>query len=259
MSDQALVSQPDTAQEVLRGLRAAVPVMTGFVPVGLILGATGAHTGLSPFTSGLMCAANYAGGSEFAAVALWSTIPPVLMIMVTTWLINSRHIMLSASLTLYMGKLTTRESLFVLFFMCDEAWALAMQDVTRMKRLGKSNDDAFSLPFYVGCAIALWTSWWGSAAVGAWIGNDLGDLEVWGFAMAFPAIFIAILSGMWPGAKKCLPWIVSFVAAGLMSLMFSTPVAVAAGSLLGLAAVWFTTGRDHVEGHKAGEEKEGVK
>lgn len=228
MSDQALVSQPDTAQEVRRGLRAAVPVMTGFVPVGLILGATGAHAGLSPFTSGLMCAANYAGGSEFAAVALWSTIPPVLMIMVTTWLINSRHIMLSASLTLYMGKLTTRESLFVLFF-------------------------------YVGCAIALWTSWWGSAAVGAWIGNDLGDLEVWGFAMAFPAIFIAILSGMWPGAKKCLPWIVSFVAAGLMSLMFSTPVAVAAGSLLGLAAVWFTTGRDHVEGHKAGEEKEGVK
>ena len=244
MSDQALVSQPDTAQEVLRGLRAAVPVMTGFVPVGLILGATGAHAGLSPFTSGFMCAAS----SEFAAV-----------IMVTTWLINSRHIMLSASLTLYMGKLTTRESLFVLFFMCDEAWALAMQDVTRMKRLGKSNDDAFSLPFYVGCAIALWTSWWGSAAVGAWIGNDLGDLEVWGFAMAFPAIFIAILSGMWPGAKKCLPWIVSFVAAGLMSLMFSTPVAVAAGSLLGLAAVWFTTGRDHVEGHKAGEEKEGVK
>lgn len=99
----------------------------------------------------------------------------------------------------------------------------------------------------------------GSAAVGAWIGNDLGDLEVWGFAMAFPAIFIAILSGMWPGAKKCLPWIVSFVVAGLMSLMFSPPVAVAAGSLLGLAAVWFTTGRDHVEGHKAGEEKEGVK
>lgn len=51
MSDQALVSQPDTAQEVLRGLRAAVPVMTGFVPVGLILGAT---AGLSPFTSGFI-------------------------------------------------------------------------------------------------------------------------------------------------------------------------------------------------------------
>lgn len=132
---------------------------------------------------------NYAGGSEFAAVALWSTVPPVLMILVTTWLINSRHIMLSASLTLYMGRLTTLESLFVLFFMCDEAWALAMQDVTRMKKLGRSNDEAFSLPFYAGSALALWTSWWGSAAVGAWIGNDLGDLEVWGFAMAFPGDF----------------------------------------------------------------------
>ena len=253
MSDQTFASQSETAHEVLRGLRAAVPVMTGFVPVGLILGATGAHAGLSPFTSGFMCAANYAGGSEFAAVALWSTIPPVLMIMVTTWLINSRHIMLSASLTLYMARLTTRESLFVLFFMCDEAWALAMQDVTRRKKLGKSNDDAFSLPFYVGCAIALWTSWWGSAAVGAWIGNDLGDLEVRGFAMAFPAIFIAILSGMWPGAKKCLPWAVSFIAAGLTSLNFSTPVAVSAGSLLGLAAVWFTTKGDHLSDSRACE------
>lgn len=54
MSDQALVSQPNTAQEVLRGLRVAMPVMTGFVPVGFILGATGAHAGLSPFTSGFI-------------------------------------------------------------------------------------------------------------------------------------------------------------------------------------------------------------
>lgn len=250
MSD---TTRSENLEEALRGLRAAIPVMTGFIPIALILGATGAHAGLSPFTSGFMCAANYAGGSEFAAVALWSTVPPVLMILVTTWLINSRHIMLSAALTLYMGRLSTRESLFVLFFMCDEAWALAMQDVTRQKKLGKSNDDAFSLPFYAGSALALWTSWWGSAAVGAWIGNDLGDLEVWGFAMAFPAIFIAILSGMWPGVSKCLPWVVSFVASGLMSLKFSTPASVAVGSLLGLVAVWFTTSGEE---HGSGDEKE---
>ena len=242
MSDTSQSSETTAASEALRGLRAAVPVMTGFISIALILGATGAHAGLSPFTSGLMCAANYAGGSEFAAVALWNTVPPILTIMITTWLINSRHIMLSAALTLYMGKLSTRESLFVLFFMCDEAWALAMQDVTRMKKMGFSNDDAFSLPFYAGSALSLWVSWWGSAAVGAWIGKDLGNLEAWGFAMAFPAIFIAILSGMWPGVKKCAPWIVSFAAAGLMSLKFSTPVSVGVGSLLGLVAVWLTTG-----------------
>ena len=121
MSDTSQSSETTAASEALRGLRAAVPVMTGFISIALILGATGAHAGLSPFTSGLMCAANYAGGSEFAAVALWNTVPPILTIMITTWLINSRHIMLSAALTLYMGKLSTRESLFVLFIMCDEA------------------------------------------------------------------------------------------------------------------------------------------
>ena len=43
--------------------------MLGFIPVGLILGATGAHAGLSPFGMGLMTGINYAGGSEFAALS----------------------------------------------------------------------------------------------------------------------------------------------------------------------------------------------
>ena len=189
MSDQARVSQPDTAQEVLRGLRAAVPVMTGFVPVGLILGATGDVAGLSPFTSGLMCAANLRAAPmrDHGAVEHDSARADDHGHDLAHQLAS--HHALRFAHALHGQARQTRESLFVLFFLCDEAWALAMQDVTRMKRLGKSNDDAFSLPFYVGCAIALWISWWGSAAVGASIGNDLGDLEVWGFAMAFPAIF----------------------------------------------------------------------
>ena len=84
--------------DFLRGMRASVPVMLGFIPVGLILGATGAHAGLSPLGMGLMTGINYAGGSEFAAIALWSALPPILTIAMSTWLINSRHIMLSAAL-----------------------------------------------------------------------------------------------------------------------------------------------------------------
>ncbi len=226
------------AGEFVRGFRAALPMMLGFVPIALILGATGSQTGLSPLAIGLMCGINFAGGSEFAALALWSAVPPVLAIILTTWLINSRHIMLSAALTPYVAKLPLRKALVVFFIMCDETWALAMQDITKRRQQGMKDAEAFSLAFYLGVGLTLWLNWWGCAAIGAALGSGVGDLSAWGIGMAFPVIFISILASMWPGAKKCLPWGVSAVAAGLASLVWSSGVSVAVGSLAGLAAAW---------------------
>lgn len=226
------------ASEFFRGFQAALPLMIGFVPISLILGATGAQTGLSPLAIGMMCGINFAGGSEFAALALWSAVPPVLAIILTTWLINSRHIMLSAALTPYVTKLSLRQALLVFFLMCDETWALSMQDITKRRKAGMKDAEAFSLAFYLGVGFTFWTNWWGCAAIGAALGSGFGDLSEWGIGMAFPVIFISILASMWPGAKKCLPWLVSAVAAGLSSLVWSSGVSVAVGSLAGLLAAW---------------------
>ena len=131
-------------REYRRGAAAAVPMMLGFIPISLILGATGSQAGVSPLTMSLMTGINFAGGSEFAAVALWSAVPPFFVVMLTTWLINSRHIMLSAALTPYVTKLPLRRALLVFFIMCDETWALAMQDINKRKELGAADDEAFS-------------------------------------------------------------------------------------------------------------------
>ena len=211
--------------------------MLGFIPVGLILGATGAQTGLSPLGMGLMSGLNYAGGSEFAALALWSAIPPALTVMMTTWLINSRHIMLSAALTPYVNHLPMPRALLVFFLMCDETWALSMADIKRRRDAGLSDATAFSFAFYVGVALTLWVTWWASAFAGAMIGTGLGDLSVLGFSMAFPAIFICILSGMWPGRQRALPWLVSGVTAGLVSLSLGTAWSAALGAVAGLLTV----------------------
>lgn len=78
--------------DALRGVKAALPFWLGFFPLGFILGAQACHKGMSVPTAAAMSFFNYAGGSEFAAVALWTATPPLLLIAFTTWLINSRHI-----------------------------------------------------------------------------------------------------------------------------------------------------------------------
>lgn len=227
-----------TASEVLRGIRASMPMMIGFIPIALILGATGTQTGMSAVGVGLMTAINFAGGSEFAALALWSATPPILAIILTTWLINSRHIMLSAALTPYVTQLSLPKALAVFFIMCDETWALSMQDITARRKAGMGDAAAFSFPFYMGVGLTLWLNWWGCAFIGAALGTGFGDLTDWGIGMAFPVIFISILASMWPGAKKCLPWAASAVAAGLSSLVWSSGVSVAVGSVAGLIVAW---------------------
>ena len=226
--------------EWLRGMLAALPVAVGFVPLAFILGAEGSRQGLSSLGMGLMSGLNYAGGSEFAALALWSAAPPVFVVMMTTWLVNSRHILLGAALTPHVDRAGLKgfRALLVFFLMCDEAWALGMQDIEARRKAGLAPEVRFSPNFYFGSAVVLWITWFMSAALGAAAGGAIGDLDHWGFGMAFPAVFIALLSMMWPGRRKALPPLAAALVSAAASLWFPLHLCVLAGTLTGLAAAY---------------------
>lgn len=100
-SESVTPSKPSAASEFFRGIRTGLPVLSGCLPLGFILGVEAGRKGMTPLSIWMMTSINYAGGSEFAAVALWSAAPPMLVVWLTTWLINSRHIVMGASLSLY--------------------------------------------------------------------------------------------------------------------------------------------------------------
>ncbi|MBN7839310.1 AzlC family ABC transporter permease [Stenotrophomonas maltophilia] len=227
---------PDTCDtapraEFLRGLRAAVPVMIGFIPFALVLGAQAAQKGLSALEVPLMTGLNFAGGSEFAAVELWTSPPHIALIVAITALVNSRHLLMGASLAPLLQHLPRRRVLPALFFMCDESWAMGVADARR-RALG------FSLAYYLGVSAGLYTVWVACTALGAIVGPLLGDIHAYGFDMAFPAVFLVLLRGMWQGLKAARPWLVSLVVAAATYLLIPGAWYVASGALAGLAAAW---------------------
>lgn len=227
---------PSTRGELLRGLRDALPVMAGFVPFGFVLGAQAAQKDLPALLVTLMTASNYAGGSEFAAVALWTSPPAILLIAAVTLLVNSRHLIMSAVLTPMLRHLPRRRVLPLLFFMCDESWALGLADARRRLESGVRVQDAFSVPYYMAGALALYATWVTSSTAGALIGPLLGDLRAWGFHMAFPAVFLVILRGMWKGMAAARPWLVSLLVAVGTHLLVPGAWYVVTGALAGLVA-----------------------
>lgn len=236
--------QSTAVQEAARGVRTALPMVMAMVPIGLILGITASQTGFTPLDAGFLAGVNFAGGSEFAALSLWGPAPPLLAIALTTWLINSRHIMLGAALTPYLEKVKLPTALVALYVMCDEIWALAMADIYERRKAGLPKEALFSVPFYFGEAVSIWSTWWISAIAGCAVSGLAGDLSGWGIKMAFPALFITLVALMWPGRKRCLPVAASGVASALLSLVMPLPAAIMLGIFAGMAAAFFTEARN---------------
>jgi 4-azaleucine resistance transporter AzlC len=215
--------------EAWRGLKDSFPVMLGFVPFALVLGAQAVQKGLAPLEVPFMTGLNFGGGSEFTAIRLWTSPPHVLLIVAMSFLVNCRHILMGAAMAPYLQHLPRRRALPALFFMCDESWALAMADAQRRSaRL-------ISMPYYLGVAAGLYTAWVSCTAAGALLGPRIGDLEHYGFDMAFTAVFLVLLRGMWKGMRASRPWLVSLLAAALTYRLVPGAWYVAAGALSGLA------------------------
>lgn len=226
-----------TQTEFRRGVRAVMPMLIGLMPFGLILGAQAVQQGMTPLELVLMMCLNFAGGSEFAVVGLWNEPLPIFLILSTTFMINSRHILMGAALAPYIRHLPKRKLLPTLFFMIDESWAMGIAEAKRREQLGATQ---LNLPYYFGAVLSLYVMWFSCGLIGAWVGPMLGDLERLGFGMAFPAVFLVLVRGMWRNMRAAEPWLVSLVVACVVYLFLpSNGWHVIVGTLSGLVYAYF--------------------
>ena len=226
------------SSEIRRGFFSALPLMMGFIPLAMILGAQCSQIGISNLGSYLMTALNFAGGSEFAAIGLWAAVPPFLLIAFTTFCINSRHIVMGAALAPYIRQESTLRIMLIYFLMCDETWSLSMQDI---QRRAQENRKPFSFGYYLGVGLSLWSMWSISTFCGSLVGRILGDLSQWGFAMALPATFIGLSISLRPRKDLLLyiPVACSFILSGACSVFWDPKYAVACGAFGGLFCAYF--------------------
>jgi 4-azaleucine resistance transporter AzlC len=179
-----------------------------------------------------MTGLNFGGGSEFAAVELWTSPPHVLLIVAITFLVNSRHLLMGAAMAPLIRHLSRRKAFAVLFLMCDESWAMGLADARR-------SGSHLSLGCYLGVALGLYGCWIAVTTIGALVGPVLGDVTRYGLDMAFPAVFLVMLAGMWKGPAAARPWLVSLVVAATTYLLAPGSWYVPAGAVSGVVAAYF--------------------
>jgi len=195
------------SKEFQRGLRGALPIVLGYVPIGFAFGVIARQMGLTPWETLSMSLFVYAGASQFVAVSLWNMETALLTIVITTFLINLRHLLMSASLAPYLQGIGLAKSGFLSFGITDESYAVAISDFSARRG---------SWRFMAGTNILPYFAWATSTFLGSVAGSAISDPNRWGLPFALPAMFICLLILQLRDRRTILV----AVASGVLSLIF---------------------------------------
>ncbi len=106
------------------GVIGAWPICLGYLAIGLAFGVIAQKAGFSPLEIGLMSLLVYAGSAQFIGISMLSAGAGIIPIIITTFTINLRHMLMSSSLSTFMRNLGIgRLSLFA-YGVTDESFAL---------------------------------------------------------------------------------------------------------------------------------------
>ncbi|MEN6440193.1 MAG: AzlC family ABC transporter permease [Syntrophobacter sp.] len=162
----------------------ALPLMFGLIPFGLAYGILSRHVGLTWPESFLMSLAVFAGASQFSALSLMQNGIEAGLIVFTTFLINMRHFLMSASLAPYLRDQGFARRALLAFGIADESYALS---ITRFMRTGSS------WSYLLGANSAIYVAWALTSGAGALLSGLITDPLKWGLDFAMPATFMVLL------------------------------------------------------------------
>jgi 4-azaleucine resistance transporter AzlC len=199
------------------GIAAAWPICLGYVPIGLAFGILARNAGLSPWEIGLMSLFVYAGSAQFIAVSMIGSGSAMIPIILTTFIVNLRHLLMSSSLAVYLEGLGIGRLSLYAYGVTDESFALNM---TRFR------DGNWDWPRALVLNQTANLAWIASTIIGGYGGQFIpagdGDTLRQGVPIdyALPAMFICLLVLQIRGGLYVLVAVLSGLLAVAFSLLF---------------------------------------
>lgn len=189
------------------GMAAAWPICLGYAPLGLAFGVLAHNAGLAPWEIGLMSLFVYAGSAQFIAVSMIGSGSAVIPIILTTFTVNLRHLLMSSSLSVYLQRLGVGRLSLYAYGVTDESFALNM---TRFRDGDWDWRRALALNQTANLA------WIVSTIIGGY-GGQFIPAGAFGIDYALPAMFICLLVFQIRGGLYVLVAVLS----GLLAVAFS--------------------------------------
>ena len=200
------------------------PISLFVVAFGAAFGLAAVQKGLGPLESILMSTLVFAGASQFAAIDMWGAEVSVIPIMVVVFAINSRHLLMGASLYPMLKDVSPAKRYGLMLLLTDANWAVSAQEYQSGRR---------NLEVILGGGLALWLAW----IVGTWLGVYFGGLlqnpKSLGLDMVLGSFLLAMALGGKKNPRVLVAWTLAAVASLAAWTWLPANTHVVAGALAG--------------------------
>ena len=205
---------PQTAGETgsihwsLRALQQCMPIILGYLPVGFAYGVLAQKSGLSAANTLLMSLIVFAGSAQLIAVGLLAAGIGAASVILTTFVVNLRHLLMSAALAPYLRTWSRWQQAVFAFQLTDETFAL---------HSNRFPQGQISKPETLSINMIAQIAWLLGSFLGLCAGTMITDVKPIGLDYALPAMFIVLL--VWQ-LTSWTRWLTAIIA-GLISVALS--------------------------------------
>jgi predicted branched-subunit amino acid permease len=210
------------------GFRAMLPLYLGVVPFALAYAITARASGLGILETQALSVFVFAGASQFSAAPLLGAGANGLAIVLTTFLLNVRHLLYGVAIA-RVTRMSLLERVLGAYILTDESFGVYMASGKRDVR------------FFLGASFSLFVSWNLFTFVGAIASSLVPDPVALGVDLVFPLSFLALLIPLLKARAEVLVALASgLLAWGLIPRLPSGLGILLVGVLGCLLGAWLT-------------------
>lgn len=189
---------------------ATLPVLTGYLFLGLAYGLLMQREGLSVWVTLAMSAVVYAGSIQYAALPLLSAPFAPLSALALALMVNARHVFYGISMLPRYRK-TGRYEPYLAFALTDETFSVNVS--------AQIPPNVAPGAFYFAVSL-LNQSYWVAASVAGHLFGNLLAFNTQGVEFVMTALFTVILTGQWMETREHRPALIGLGASGLCLVLF---------------------------------------
>lgn len=193
------------------GFKDAFPIILGYLPIGMAFGMLAVKKGLTALQTTAMSIFVFAGSAQLVSIEMIDTGAGAAAIIAMTFLVNLRHLLLSASLSLHLRNLPIYYYPFLGFIITDESFAVASA------KLDKHKNKKW---YFLGLGITAYSAWVLSSSLGAFLTEFIPFGTGGALDYVLPAMFVVLLVIQINSRIE----IITAVAAGILSLVFALTI-----------------------------------
>lgn len=200
-----------TKEIILEALRATVPVMAGYLVLGMGFGILLRTKGYGVWWALAMSGFIYAGSMQYLTIDLLTGGASLITAAITTLLVNARHLFYGISMVAGYRKLG-KEKPYAIFALTDETYSLVCQDDQH-----PNPADYRRYVFWVSlCDQCYWV-------IGSLVGALLGSIipfDVTGIDFSLTALFLTVFIEQWLSTKDHASALIGVIASVLCVVVF---------------------------------------